>query len=65
MLIVTTASSCSQLFFFPSNFLFWEIVFYGCRNLNIFFSEEVEMEGLKLRSKWMENLLYVGMAEYR
>ncbi|EDM04211.1 rCG32727, isoform CRA_a [Rattus norvegicus] len=23
------------------------------------------MEGLKLRSKWMENLLYVGMAEYR
>lgn len=34
--------------------------------LTFFFSsKEVEMEGLKLKSKWMENLIYVDMAEYR
>lgn len=68
MLIASMANSHLQLFFFffPSNFYFRKLFFMAVRTFTFFSSEEIKMEWLKLKRKWIESLLlYVGIAEYK
>lgn len=64
MLIARMASSHLQLFFFPSNFYFRKLFFMAVRTFTFFSSEEIKMEWLKLKRKWIERLLLYVEIEY-